>query len=60
MDMPKIVVMLMRNGTKPVPFGPFDSYDEARTWAETELSVREYEWYETNYIRSIKKESCGA
>lgn len=53
--MHKIVVMLLRGGTKPVPFGPFDSYEDAREWAETGLSVRDDESYTINYIRPVGK-----
>lgn len=56
--MHKIVVMLLRGGTKPVPFGPFDSYEDAREWAETGLSVRDDESYTINYIRPVGKKSC--
>lgn len=48
------VVILERAGEGPVPFGVFDTCDDAMAWAASgEFHVREGETYSVNYVRDV-------
>lgn len=38
---------------RPVPFGVFNSHEEAEEWAETELTLHEGDTYYINYVRDV-------